>query len=234
MHPLAAAVVRERYRKEAFMAAMRILGEGQLSLTKFLLITDARVSLKDFRPLLGHILERADFATDLFVISNVSQDTLDYSSRTLNEGSKAILMGLGDKRYHFESRPREELQNPLSGVNKFLRRAFWLWRALPGARMMRQRNSCWRNLRHSLFDLFAWSMMRPHVCAMTLPFFGRYLPVANPRQISMAAILKLNRYHVSMSAPIVFDCRLKPWFPPMVEPDPETVRSVDDLWPRIF
>ena len=40
VHPLAAAVVKERYPREAFMAGMRILGEGQLSLTKFLLITD--------------------------------------------------------------------------------------------------------------------------------------------------------------------------------------------------
>ena len=41
VHPLAGAVVQERYPKEAFMAGMRILGEGQLSLTKFLMLTDA-------------------------------------------------------------------------------------------------------------------------------------------------------------------------------------------------
>ncbi|MCP4242817.1 MAG: 4-hydroxybenzoate decarboxylase, partial [bacterium] len=36
-HSLSAARVRERYRREAMMSAFRILGEGQLSLTKFLL-----------------------------------------------------------------------------------------------------------------------------------------------------------------------------------------------------
>ena len=36
-HSLAAAVVQERYRREAMASAFRILGEGQLSLTKFLL-----------------------------------------------------------------------------------------------------------------------------------------------------------------------------------------------------
>ena len=48
-HSLAAAVVRERYKREAMMSAFRILGEGQLSLTKFLLVTDAAIDLKDFR-----------------------------------------------------------------------------------------------------------------------------------------------------------------------------------------
>ncbi|MEQ1572328.1 MAG: UbiD family decarboxylase, partial [Myxococcota bacterium] len=35
-HALSGAVVRERYRREAMASAFRILGEGQLSLTKFL------------------------------------------------------------------------------------------------------------------------------------------------------------------------------------------------------
>ena len=47
-HALAAAVVRQRYAREAMASAFRILGEGQLSLTKFLLVTDQAVDLKDF------------------------------------------------------------------------------------------------------------------------------------------------------------------------------------------
>ena len=39
-HSLAGAVVRERYAREAMASAFRILGEGQLSLTKFLIATD--------------------------------------------------------------------------------------------------------------------------------------------------------------------------------------------------
>ena len=35
-----AAVVKQRYEREAMASAFRILGEGQLSLTKFLLVTD--------------------------------------------------------------------------------------------------------------------------------------------------------------------------------------------------
>src|SRR5947209_13613545 len=47
-HSLAAAVVRERYTREALAAALRILGEGQLALTKFLILTDTLIDLHDF------------------------------------------------------------------------------------------------------------------------------------------------------------------------------------------
>src|SRR5215216_6010614 len=95
-HSLAAAVVRERYAREALVSAFRILGEGQLSLTKFLLLTDTPQDLRDFPSLLAHVLARFRPETDLFVFSNVSMDTLDYTSGTINKGSKAVLLGLGD------------------------------------------------------------------------------------------------------------------------------------------
>ena len=46
-HSLAAAVVKQRYKREAMASAFRILGEGQLSLTKFLLVTDRHVDLQE-------------------------------------------------------------------------------------------------------------------------------------------------------------------------------------------
>src|SRR6185295_18654562 len=67
-HSLAAAVVHERYKREAMQAAFRILGEGQLSLTKFLLVTDAQIDLRDFPATLAHVLARARFETDLYVL----------------------------------------------------------------------------------------------------------------------------------------------------------------------
>jgi 4-hydroxybenzoate decarboxylase subunit C len=60
-------------------SAFRILGEGQLSLTKFLLVTDRHVDLRDFRATLEHVLARTQPETDLYVFSNLSMDTLDYT-----------------------------------------------------------------------------------------------------------------------------------------------------------
>ena len=57
-HSLCAAVVQERYRREALVSGFRILGEGQLSLTKFLMLTDTPQDLSDFPRLLEHVLAR--------------------------------------------------------------------------------------------------------------------------------------------------------------------------------
>src|SRR6266567_905786 len=95
-HSLAAAVVRERYTREGLVAGFRILGEGQLALTKFLMLTDSPIDLHDFRGVLEHVLARVHWDTDFFIFSNTSMDTLDYTSGKINEGSKAVLMGLGE------------------------------------------------------------------------------------------------------------------------------------------
>ena len=95
-HSLSAAVVKERYKREAIGSAFRILGEGQLTLTKFLFVTDRTVDLTDFKTTLQQILARTRTETDLFVLSNLSMDTLDYSGPKVNEGSKGLWLGLGE------------------------------------------------------------------------------------------------------------------------------------------
>lgn len=234
VHPLAAAVVRERYRREAFMSAQRILGEGQLSLTKFLIVTDARLRLRDFRPLLVHVLERADFATDLFVFSNVSQDTLDYTTRTLNEGSKAILMGLGEKRFNLAPAPVAELRDP-----RFRRQKVFA----PGVLVVE--GPPWKegdDAVQKLLDEDSVKVFRlvcmvddaaectRDVSSFLWTVFTRFEPAADIH----ARETTLKRYHVALSAPVLLDCRMKPWFPQVVEPSAETVARVDSLWPKIF
>src|SRR5256886_5275168 len=118
-HSLCAAVVHERYGREALVAGFRILGEGQLSLTKFLILTDTPQDLRNFPALLEHVLARFVPETDLFVISNVSMDTLDYTSGKVNEGSKAILMGLGDPVRELPREFHGQLPNGVSGAEVF-------------------------------------------------------------------------------------------------------------------
>jgi hypothetical protein len=35
------------------------------------------------------------------------------------------------------------------------------------------------------------------------------------------------RFHISLRQPVVFDCRMKPWYPPALEVDEETRQIVD-------
>src|SRR5688572_17629344 len=116
-HSLGAAVVKQRYKREAMASAFRILGEGQLSLTKFLFLTDQHVDLRNFRSTLEHILARTQPQTDLYVFSNLSMDTLDYTGPAVNLGSKGVWLGLGSpvRDLAREFRPPVE---PPSDVNE--------------------------------------------------------------------------------------------------------------------
>jgi UbiD family decarboxylase len=234
VHPLAAAVVRDRYPKEAFMAGLRILGEGQLSLTKFLMLTDTPLPLHRFRPLLQHILERADFSTDLFVFSPVSQDTLDYTSGRMNEGSKAILMGLGNSRFKLQETPVAEFKNAVFRAQKIFSPGLLVVEGPP-----------WEENNTRVGQLLEEEAVQPFRIVILVDdatecvrdeqsflwtVFTRFEPAADIH----AKQCRLERFHPKLSAPIVIDCRLKPWFPPPVEPLPETVARVDALWPKLF
>ncbi len=91
VHPLLLAIGSERYwpfaetqrPQELLTQANAILGQGQLSLAKFLLIAnqsdDPRLDLHDIAAFLRHILERADWTRDLHFQTETTIDTLDYS-----------------------------------------------------------------------------------------------------------------------------------------------------------
>ena len=54
-------------------------------------VTAPAVAMRD-----EHVLARVRWDTDFFIFSNTSMDTLDYTSGKVNEGSRAILIGLGE------------------------------------------------------------------------------------------------------------------------------------------
>ena len=151
-HSLAAAVVRERYTREALVAGFRILGEGQLALTKFLILTDTPIDLHDFPRVLEHVLARVRWETDFFIFSNTSMDTLDYTSGKVNEGSKAILMGLGEPIRDLPREFRGELPTELR-ARKFSVAAVW-WSKARRIWTSRTRQRVWRAKKHSLNGLW--------------------------------------------------------------------------------
>ena len=118
-HALAAAVVRESYSREALGTAFRILGEGQLTLTKFLMITDKPVDLAKFDELLITVLERFRPETDLFIFDKTSHDTLDYTGGKLNHGSKAVMLGVGEPVRELPGTYDEGSIDEISGIEVY-------------------------------------------------------------------------------------------------------------------
>jgi len=237
-HCLAAARVNDRYPREAFASGLRILGEGQLSLTKFLILTDGDLDVCDFPRLWTHVLERVDWQTDLFVFANVSQDTLDYTGPAVNKGSKAMLLGLGKKaRRVLPEAFNGELPAGCSHPKVYL----------PGTLVVQ--GSSYNDDpelpkrvagQGSLVDWPIVMLVDNTEAATTSlqeflwTFFTRFEPAADITAGSSA----VNRFHVGLTPPIVVDCRMKPWYPHILEVDEDTRRKVDakinDILPAGF
>lgn len=109
VHPLLFAIGSERYTpylkdkkpSEILTQANHILGFGQMSLAKFLFIVAEQalpINIYDERAFLQYVLERVDWERDVHFYTKTSIDTLDYSSKSLNSGSKVVIAAAGEKR----------------------------------------------------------------------------------------------------------------------------------------
>ena len=234
-HSLAAAVVRERYRREAMASAFRILGEGQLALTKFLLVLDRPIDLRDFRSTLTHLLERTRPQTDLFVFSNLSMDTLDYTGPRVNEGSKAVWLGLGEavRELPREFAPAVAPPAEVTGVRVFSPGCLVVGGPPAGV----EPEFAARLAVHPAFA--DWPLVvltdEPERAAKSpLNFlwttFTRFEPAAD----IYAARRDVVRNHVALSPPIVFDARIKPSFPRELYCDADTAATVSRRWREYF
>ncbi|MBK8178720.1 MAG: UbiD family decarboxylase [Planctomycetes bacterium] len=232
-HSLGAAVVRERYKRESMASAFRILGEGQLALTKFLLLTDSPVDLRDFKQTLVHVLERADFRTDLFVFANLSMDSLDYAGPRINEGGKGVLLGCGAKKREL---PREFHGVPPAGVRDvrvFVPGCLVLTAAGhaedPGAPARLAGHSAFRD-----WPLIVVSDDALRATRSSMNFLWTTFTRFDPAADIHAAKTELVHNHASHTAPIAIDARMKAWYPKELSSDPATAALVSRRWKEYF
>lgn len=108
VHPLLLAIGKERYMpfrdpkpEEVLTIANRILGSGQTSLAKYLLIAaegdDPQLDTHNLPQFFNHMLERIDWTRDLHFQTKTTIDTLDYSGEDWNGGSKVVMACRGQK-----------------------------------------------------------------------------------------------------------------------------------------
>jgi 4-hydroxybenzoate decarboxylase subunit C len=231
-HSLCAAVVQERYGREALVSGFRILGEGQLSLTKFLLLTDTPQNLSDFPKLMEHILARFKPETDLFVFSNVSMDTLDYTSGKVNEGSKAIMLGLGDA---IRDLPRQFSGNLSSGIARaevFCGGCL----VLEGPSYAEDEKLAARVANDASFA--EWPLIVLHdkaeVAKSSSDFLWATWTRFEPAADIYASSTTVTRHHLVYKAPIVIDARTKPGFPDELIVRKDIAQLVDQRWNDYF
>ncbi len=252
VHPLLLAIGSERYwpfaepqrPQELLTQANAILGQGQLSLAKFLFIAnhadDPTLDIHDIAAFLRHMLERADWTRDLHFQTETTIDTLDYSGGALNRGSKLVIAAVGPKQFDLATEIPSSLclpsgfRNPrvvLPGVLAVEGPLYEVGQLRIADCGLRYENS---NLQSAIQNLKAIRIFllvddTQFVAESLRNFlwvtFTRTNPAADIDGIDTFTIDK----HWGCRGPLVIDARLKPHHaPPLVE-DPEITRRVEAL-----
>ncbi len=129
VHPLLLAIGSERYMpfhaqpqpQELLTQASAILGQGQMSLAKYLLIANGsdnpELDADDEGAFLQHLLARVDWQRDLHFHTCTTIDTLDYSGDGLNRGSKVVIAAVGPPRRELGRKVPSDLSLPAGFSN---------------------------------------------------------------------------------------------------------------------
>ena len=249
VHPLLLAVGSERYVPyaaereplELLTIANAILGQGQLSLAKYLMIAaheDNPPDIHDIAAFFRHMLERVDWQRDLHFQTSTTIDTLDYSGSGLNRGSKVVVAAVGPARRALASELPPDLRLPEGfGAPRVV---------LPGILAVNgQANSGGRNVADPAvekmcvrlagegglegFPLIVLADDSDFVARSLNNFlwtvFTRSNPASDIYGVNAATICK----HWGCEGPLVIDARCKPHHAPPLIDDPAVERRVDAL-----
>ncbi len=245
VHPLLLAIGSERYMpylnapqpQELLTQANAILGNGQLSLAKYLLICDDRddsLNIHDVQAFFGHVLQRVDWQRDLHFHTQTTIDTLDYSGSGFNQGSKLVIAATGT--------PIRDLATRVT-IDRTLPDGFREPKiVMPGVLAV---GGPQYDADHSQDDMQRFTdHFRSDPALATLPLitivddshfasatlnnwlwttFTRSNPAIDVYGIDAQTVHK----HWGCCGPVVIDARIKPHHaPPLIE-DPQTVAKVD-------
>ena len=254
VHPLLLAIGSERYvpydavrrPQELLTHAHAILGQGQLSLAKFLIIVaheDAPgLDIHDIPSFFRHFLERVDWANDLHFQTRTTIDTLDYSAgEGLNNGSKVVFAAAGPKRRELGTEVPRGLRLPPGVADVRV--------ALPGVLAMTapkhpgltaaEYEPAFVEICDALADadLGAFPLITlvddaEYAAAHLNNWIWATFTRANPATDLLGVCSSMFRKHFGCRGPVVLDARWKPHMaPPLVE-DPAVTRRVDELASR--
>jgi 4-hydroxy-3-polyprenylbenzoate decarboxylase len=253
VHPLLLAIGSERYvpyaaerrPQELLTIANAILGQGQLSLAKYLFIVakedDPDLDIHDIPAFLRHLLERVDWRRDLHFQTATTIDTLDYSAgEGINNGSKLVIAAAGPKRRELGTAVPAELRLPdgFTDVRVTLPGVLCVSGPKHGGNGSAEYHPNLVRVCDSLADAppafpVVTIVDDAEFAARTL---NNWLWVtwtrSNPAADVLVAGGRTWRKHHGGGGPLVIDARLKPHMaPPLVE-DPAITKRVDELTAR--
>ncbi len=264
VHPLLLAIGSERYMpflevsrpQELLTQASAILGQGQLSLAKFLLIVarqdSAQLKLHDIPAFLRHLLERADWTRDLHFHTQTTIDTLDYSGGGLNAGSKLVIAAVGPKRFELPTelpgnlrlpsgfdKPRVVLPGVLAVEGPSCPQPSFDYDVSQRARAESRREVaapierfCAEAGQGGSLNAFRWVAVvddSEFVAESLRNFLWAVFTRTNPASDVHGIGAFTDEKHWGCRGPLVLDARIKPHHAPLLEEDPDVSRRVDAL-----
>ncbi|MFQ5335222.1 MAG: UbiD family decarboxylase [Flavobacteriales bacterium] len=249
VHPLLLAVGSERYEpfakekkpRELLTIANHILGTGQLSLAKYLIIAaaedDSRIHVRDITAFFRHVLERVDWSRDLHFQTRTTMDTLDYSHAELNSGSKVIIACSGKKRRELKSDVPGHLQLPdgctdikviMPGVLIISGTAFTTYEA--AALLMQRLGDAVKN--EDGFPLMLLADDSGFAASSLENFLWVAFTRSNPSHDIYGSMSFTENKHWGCRGPLLIDARIKPHHAPVLQVDEDIEKRVDALGAR--
>jgi 4-hydroxy-3-polyprenylbenzoate decarboxylase len=96
-HNLLVVALKERHPKEVLKTAMSLLGTGQLSLTKVMVLVGPDRDPADFRAVLRDVGRRFEPEDHMWLLPFAPLDTLDFTSFKMHVGSKLVIDASGER-----------------------------------------------------------------------------------------------------------------------------------------
>lgn len=249
VHPLLLAIGTERYMpfrepkpEEILTQANRILGTGQTSLAKFLIIAASNdhpnLNTHDIRAFFTHVLERVDWRRDLHFYTQTTIDTLDYSGSGWNAGSKLVIACHGPKLRALSGELPADLQLPAGftapqfiqpGILAIQGPAFDP--AAPGEDIQ----TLAKQVAHNKWDNIPLIIVGDdsQFLGETLNnFLWAAFTRANPSHDIYGVNSSIQHKHWGCTGPLIIDARIKPHHAPPLIGDPAVVQKVDQLFAK--
>jgi 4-hydroxy-3-polyprenylbenzoate decarboxylase len=241
VHPLLLAIGSERYTpyqktkqpQELLTIANHILGKGQLSLAKYLFISNKadapELSCNNIKEFFIHILERVDWTRDLHFQTKTTMDTLDYSGTAINQGSKVVIAAVGEvKRKLINNCPIDNGKLVMPGVIALNFNPFVSYENAQQEKEALNANLITQNLEGVMIILLVDDA---EFVAETLNnFIWTTFTRSNPANDIYGVDSFTKNKHWGCNGPLIIDVRTKPHHAPALIKDVEIERRVDKLF----
>lgn len=237
-HHLLVASVEERFEKEAMRTAFGLLGQGQLGLTKVLVTVGRSVNPRRLDEVLDAIADHFDPSEDFHLLTRVPFDTLDFTSMTLNLGSKMILDATPKSA---ASRGASAGASPAAGIpdltamDRRIRAQTRLGRAILVIQVEADPKGALESTLAALRGVGAWprivAAVSPDIplANRTLLLWGIFTRFDPARDVFFEESKLRGAWPVHRGR-MAIDATFKEGYPAPLEMDPEIVRKVDRRW----